>query len=412
MRRNFSRSDYRSRSHDSAHENSAALTNPDIAGRTDIPAGEAQLITTDDQLAELLAHLRAAGSFAYDSEFIGELTYIPKLCLIQAATKERIALIDPLAQIDLKPFWQLIADKSVEKIVHAGQQDIEPVHRNIGQSCANIFDTQIAAGFIALAYPVALGKLVGELLGVRLGKGLTFTHWDQRPLSAMQLRYAADDVRYLPALRAEIGKRLAAVNHEDWAREECESLCDPKQYLFDPQTQYLKIRGATSLSGQGLAILRELTVWRDGIARAHDVPPRSFLRDEILLDLARAPAKTVEKLDRVRGLPRPVEHAHGPEIVAATLRAIATPHDDLPQTHHIEPTPSERFKADALWAAAQCLCAAQSIDSSLVASRQEIGELFRGGNDLRILKGWRKQAVGEKLQNLIRDGHAEIAIAF
>jgi ribonuclease D len=56
------------------------------------------------------------------------------------------------------------------------------------------------------------------------------------------LRYAADDVRYLPALRAEMGKRLAANGHEAWAREEFESLCEPTQYQFDPQTSYMKVR--------------------------------------------------------------------------------------------------------------------------------------------------------------------------
>src|SRR4029079_14339773 len=98
-------------------------------------------------------------------------------------------------------------------------------------------------------------------------------------------------------------------------REEFDALCEPTQYQFNPQTQYLKVRNASSLSPQGLAVLRELTIWRDAIARAHDVPSRSFLRDEILIDLSRSPVKSVEKLNRVKGLPRPVEAAHGAQIV-------------------------------------------------------------------------------------------------
>ena len=123
----------------------------------------------------------------------------------------------------------------------------------LGRAPANLFDTQIAAGFAALPYPVALSKLVLEFTGVRLGKGLTFSHWDQRPLSAMQLRYAADDVRYLPLVRDKIGKRLDTLGHADWAKEECGNLCDASLYRFDPQTQYLRVRGASGLQKTGRA---------------------------------------------------------------------------------------------------------------------------------------------------------------
>src|SRR5256885_2877808 len=98
-----------------------------------------------------------------------------------------------------------------------------------------------------MAYPVSLSRLVHEMTGARLGKGLTFTHWDQRPLSAMQLRYAADDVRFLPAVRAELGKHLAASGHAPWVAEECAAQCDPAIHTFDPQRQYLRMRGAASL---------------------------------------------------------------------------------------------------------------------------------------------------------------------
>ena len=275
-RRRYSRADHRARSHENAH---AAGAGDDAAAADASPRPHhplvshdpPDLITTDEELAGLLAHLRAAGSFAYDSEFIGELTYFPKLCLIQTASAQRVALIDPLADLELRPFWELIADGSVEKVVHAGQQDIEPVFRHIGRMACNVFDTQIAAGLAGLPYPLSLSKLVLELAGARLGKGLTFSHWDQRPLSAMQLRYAADDVRYLPLVRAELGKRLDALGHAGWAAEECAALCDPVLYRFDPDTYYQRVRGATSLQPKNLAVLRELTIWRDAAAhRASD----------------------------------------------------------------------------------------------------------------------------------------------
>jgi ribonuclease D len=415
-RARYARSQHRAKQHVDAHGDShtqhAAV--PDLPG---VPRGDAELIATNEALAQLLSELRAAGSFAYDSEFIGELTYVPKLCLVQVATTQRVALIDPLAAgVDLQPFWEIIVDESVEKIVHAGQQDVEPVIRHLGREAKNVFDTQIACGFIGMAYPVALAKLVAELIGAKLGKGLTFTHWDQRPLTASQLRYAADDVRYLPALRTKIGKRLDVTGHAAWARQEFDAMCDARLYQFDPETAYLRVRGATSLSAQQLAVLRELVIWRDGVARAHDVPPRAFLKDEILVDLSRSPVKLLEKLDRVRGLPRPVEHAHGKEIVDATLRGLATPPGKFPFARTVEPSPTERFRADALWAVAQCICTGKGVDPALVTSRQEISDFLRhvrsdrGVDNTPLLKGWRREALGQPLLELMtRDGKVALS---
>src|SRR3954447_16210415 len=140
---------FRAQAHESAHAGEPVEDLPKVAHPL-VSHNPPQFVNEQDQLVELLAHLKSAGSFAYDSEFIGELTYIPKLCLIQVASSERVALIDPLVKLDLQPFWELLCDPSVEKIVHAGQQDIEPIYRNAGCRAANVFDTQICAGFIGL----------------------------------------------------------------------------------------------------------------------------------------------------------------------------------------------------------------------------------------------------------------------
>jgi ribonuclease D len=374
-----------------------------------------QLITRPDELAELLAALKAAGSFAYDSEFIGELTYLPRLCLIQAASATRIALIDPLAELDVKPFWELVADPSIEKIVHAGLQDVEPVFRAVGKPPANLFDTQITAGFAGIGYPLSLSKLVFSVVGAKLGKGLTFSHWDHRPLTDHQLRYAADDVRYLPAIRHELGKRLEGKPHTAWAREESASLADPSLHQFDPQTQWMKIRGAPMLPAMNQAILRELVAWREGAAAEEDVPPRTLVKDEILLDMARGPIESVTDLARVKGLPRPVEDKYGEAILEAAKKAKALPEAEHPTIQIYEPSPEEKFRADSLFYAAQAICAGQQIDPSLVTSRQEVGELYRlvsTGKDacsLRILRGWRREALGQKLLD-IHAGRADFSV--
>jgi ribonuclease D len=312
----------------------------------------------------------------------------------------------------------LLSDGSIEKVLHAGEQDVEPVHRLTHKPAANIFDTQIVAGFVGLAYPVGLSKLIYELLRVKLGKGLTFTHWDQRPLTGMQLKYAADDVRYLLAAHDLLDKRLQALGHASWARQECDSLCDPSRYGFDPQHDFLRLRGAGGLSPQGLSVLRELMIWRDSAARAHDVPARSFLKDEILIDMSRSPIKSIEKLARVKGLPRPVEAAHGATIVEATARGLAVPPGQRPVSKNIEPTPSERFGSESLYTVAAALSAGQSIDPALVCSRQDIAELYRAlvidlapQPELPLLQGWRSEACGKALLDLLK-GEPKIQLSW
>ncbi|HRK31601.1 MAG TPA: ribonuclease D, partial [Tepidisphaeraceae bacterium] len=251
------RTRHRSRSHDSAHADDN-LPDQNLPDHPLIPRGQATLIGDDASLHRMIDHVRAAGRCAYDTEFIGEMTYHPQLCLVQVATTTDIFLIDPLSDVALEPFWELLADPAIEKLVHAGEQDIEPVFRNIGRQAANVFDTQVAAGFCGMAYPVALSKLVLELLSIKLSKGHTFTDWQRRPLSPSQLRYAADDVRFLPAMAAQLKAQIDALNHTAWVAAECSARCAPDRYGFNSADDFYHLRGAGSLTVVQLAVLQTL----------------------------------------------------------------------------------------------------------------------------------------------------------
>lgn len=389
--------------HEQAHADQALEASPALIEHPLIPRGEATIITTQDQLVDLLSHLRESQSFAYDSEFIGELTYVPKLCLVQVATTKRVALIDPLANVDLAAFWQLICDPAVEKIVHAGDQDIEPVIRLGIGSPANVLDTQVLAAFAGWAYPTSLQKLVQGGLGIKLGKGLTFTHWDQRPLSAMQLRYAADDVRYLPALAEVLKEQVRAASNFGYAVEECGRRCASSFFHSDPNDQFRRIRAASNMSRTQLAILRELYIWRDATAQAQDIPPRALLRDEVLVALVRTNVKTEAELGRIRGMPRPVVARFANEILAALKRAAQLPPEQRPTGRHFEEEPADRFVIDALWAHIQCHFYDRKIDPAIGASRQQLADLYcrrKAGQNIAdhpLLAGWRREIVGAEL---------------
>ena len=404
---------YRAHQHRTAHLDDAPAA--EIPAMELVHRGAPTVVTTAGQFAGLIKTLRADGSFAYDSEFITERTYHPRLCLVQVASPSLIALIDPLAGFDITPFWELLADPGVTKIVHAGESDIEPVVRLLQQPAANVFDTQIAAGFIGLPYPVSLKKLVQEKTGVELGRDLGFSDWAQRPLSPIQIRYAADDVRYLLAVHRAMVTELEALGHTGEAAEECSAACAIGRFGFKPGTHYLRVRGGNLLPPRGKAVLRELTIWRDAAARLHDKPPRTLLKDEVMVDLARARPGSIAELAKVRGLPRGVADAFSGELVAACARASALPKAEWPAAEP-ELGAADKLRADTLLEVLQCICAESKLDPGLVASRKELMKFYRhvalGAGELpALLQGWRKEAAGEPLKALLT-GHSDLAGAW
>jgi len=396
---------------DASHRESHAQSELDLPPITEHPlASAAKPVTVAEAagLAEMIEHLTAAGSFAFDSEFIGERSYEPHLCLLQAATAERVYVVDPLAGADLGGLWELIARDDVEKIVLAGQQDFGPAVQHTGRPPANIMDVQIAAGFIHADYPLSLARLVETFLGVSLGKGMTFTHWDRRPLSAVQMRYAADDVRYLPAARDVIGRRLEEAGRADWARQECRAALEELSVYQPPaETLYQRVRGRDRLGRRELAVLRELAVVRDAAARHEDEPPRTLVKDGVLLAMARRRVHSLEDLDRIKGLPRPFKARYGRELAEAGARALTLPEDHWPPAA-LREMPEDRERGDRVWVEIVRFCEQRSVAPALVASRKEVVRLCHAAaagetlDEHRLMRGWRRELLGERLDELLK----------
>lgn len=371
-----------------------------------IPRGSPDLIEDGKAFDDLLAELRESGRFAYDSEFIGEQSFYPRLCLIQVATARRVALIDPLPGFDITAFWQLVADPAVEKVVHAGGQDLEPVVRHLnGTRPRAVFDTQIAAGFVGIRYPISLTGIVAEFLGVELGKGSKFSQWDRRPLSANQHRYAANDVRFLLAIHARLKQRLSEFNNHDAAAHECDALCEPSLYQFDPWQQAMRVRGTRYLSPREMVLLTALVAWRQEAARAADVPPRTYLGDGVLMELSRNPPSKHEELAELRHFPRPIHREQGPRLIEIIDEARKRDRRTLPQSAHLsEETPEEKASIAALWERVQQSCRDHGIDPTLFGSRRELSALVRlmakghVNGESRLLKGWRDRIAGHLLR--------------
>lgn len=407
---------WRDQSHQQSHAQSEEEPSPIIEHPLVSRQGPLA-VDTPGGLAAMIEHLQQAGQFAFDTEFIGERTYQSQLCLIQAATSERVFVVDALAGLDLGPFWELIVSPDVQKIVLAGQQDLAFAVQHTGRLPANVTDVQIAAGFVHAEYPLSLVRLLAQFLGVSIGKAHTFTHWDKRPLSAVQVRYAGDDVRYLPAAWQMILDKLTELGRAQWAQEEsAAALGDMLLYRSPPELIYTRVRGKERLGPRQLAVLRELAMLRDTIARNEDLPPRTVLKDPVLLAMARRPAGTLADLDDVSGLPRPIEIQYGQAIVQATARALSLPADQLPP---VEP-PEKNYapeRIDAAWAAITQRCIDNSIAPALATNRKELTRLYftaarkRQAADAiawleqhRLMRGWRRELFGDIVAGLLQQG--------
>src|SRR5262249_3110603 len=179
-----------------------------------------QLIVEPAELRECCAHLAACHHFGLDTEFVGEESYHPKLCLVQVATEEKLFLIDPFTVGPLDAFWKIVVDPTNQIIVHAGREEVRLCHLWCGQAPGNLFDLQIAAGLVGLNYPLGHGPLVSKVLKIQLSKGETLTEWRNRPLTRSQISYALDDVRYLLPIWKHLHGKLEQLGRIDWAKEE------------------------------------------------------------------------------------------------------------------------------------------------------------------------------------------------
>ncbi len=363
------------------------------------------LVRTKEQLAEVCAGLRAAGSFGFDTEFVQERNYVPRLGIVQVAAPGIEAIFDPGAIGTLDPFHELLVDPAVEKVVHSGQGDFGIFYWRTGKAPTNVFDVQVAAALVGYGERLGFGRLVELVTGKRLAKSETLTDWTRRPLTPEQIEYALDDVRPLAALRAHLGEKLRALGREEWAREELRTLEDPASYERpDPHDLWQRIR-APGLDGRALAILRELAAWREEEAMARDVPRGMLAKDDVLVELARHPPTKQGALRGIRFLDSRTADRCGADIVAATKRGLEAP--------PVEVTAFVKDDSPALAgvvALLDALLRARAQDAQVapgvIATRAQLESLAAARGtappaDLPVLAGWRRTLAGNDLLALL-----------
>jgi ribonuclease D len=356
-----------------------------------------QLVDSPQGLAECCDHLAICSAFGFDTEFIGEETFHPRLCLVQVATVERLFVIDPLAVGPLEQFWELVADPARVVVVHAGREEIRMCRQGCGRPPGNLFDLQVAAGLVGLGYPMGHAALVYQLLKVQLSKAETLTDWARRPLTGQQVQYAYDDVRYLLPLWGQLNKRLDKLDRVDWAAEEFQTHTR-RALAEDPAIErWRKLRGLGSLDRRRLAVVRELFAWREGIAERQNRPARTVVRDDLVVEIARRLPQKDKDLTVLRGLPK-YDYVG---ILDAVSRGRDMPADEWPALPERDNDPPQvALVASLLMAVLGDLCARTALTPGLTATTNDVKLLararFQGADppaESALTRGWRSRAI-------------------
>lgn len=387
---------------------------------------EFDLIESQNHFLDLCQQLSDSDWMGFDTEFVSEDCYRPDLCLIQVATQKNLAIIDPLGLKDLQPFWDLLLDPKRKIVVHAGREETLFCYRATGQLIPNLFDIQIASGFIGLEYPASYATLLQRLIGYKLDKGETRTDWRARPLSGSQLQYAAEDVAHLDELHRKLTHQLSEAGRLEWLTDEINQWLH-KLVHQENQEQWHRLSGASSLSPRSNAILRELWVWRHRLAAQRNIPPRRLVRDDLLVELARRASSDPKRIANLRGMHHPGMKQYVEPIARCIERGIEAPEIRLSKPHRGRRDDVSGLVAQLLQVALASLCRNKKIAPQLVATNEDLREWadYRLSekrssqaknkaaavpfldNLPRLLTGWRGEIFGTELDGLL---HGNIGV--
>jgi ribonuclease D len=354
-------------------------------------------ITATAELAAACRRFAAAPRLAVDTEFLRERTYLAELALVQLGNEQAVALVDPLAGLELAPLAALLTDPALPKVLHAARQDIEVLLPLTGRPLAPLIDTQLAAALLGMPAQIGYADLVQRELGHALEKSQARTDWTRRPLSAAQLEYAADDVRWLLPLAARLETRLAALGRLDWLHEDCARLTDRALYDSSVADAWQRLKGTESLPPPEQLRLRTLAAWREARALRRNLPRGWVLADDGLRLIARSAPRDLGTLKALGAMAPGAADKLGAEILAELERASQLPLDGIVQRQDPRRDLEEQARTRRLGASVKSLAAELGLAPEVLATQRDLRRIARGEAVAAVLQGWRASVLGDRL---------------
>ncbi len=349
----------------------------------------------------MLPEAGSHGLLGLDTEFMRRDTFFPKLALVQAAHDDACWLIDPLAYDAGPDLRALVADRLC--VMHSAGEDMEALSPLLGDMPPRLFDTQIAAAMCGMGPGLSYQKLVAGVLGIDIPKDETRSDWLQRPLTASQIDYAAQDVAHLAELYERLAAELERRGRMAWHAEDCARLVRrawPEPTQADPQPHRI-FRNAADWPESARVRLKRVLVWRDATARRLDKPRPWVLDDAHAAALAQEPPADAQELfERVRGQ-RALRGPQRAELLDI-LKASTTPLE-LAELAPIPAAPRGEAKrvVDAMRGVVQSTAEKLDLPAGLLCPRRLIEEFAVTGVWPDGLEGWRAGVLQADLETLL-----------
>ncbi len=374
-----------------------------------------QLIEDQHALNHLCEKLALAKVLAIDTEFVRTRTLYAKLGLLQVCDGEQVALIDPLVIEDLSPFWQLLTDNKITKVLHACSEDLE-VFLTVG-NCkpVNLIDSQIMMSFLGHGLSMGYAAMVKHFADIELDKSESRTDWLKRPLTQKQLSYASADVEYLFLIYPKILAQITPTGFLSYAQQETQAVIDKKFTVIDENEIYLNIKMNWRLSPKQLNSLKYLAIWRYQQAKKRDLPIGFVAKDHTLIALAQSNPRNMSAMFSVEGAELLDIRHRGKAMLAVLAKADKVAIEDYPATiKRLDEYPGYKQIFKKLKAFLSVLAERQGLTLENVASKKQINQFLAWQFDLNgarssaasveLLSYWRKELFAKELLEFAKQG--------
>jgi len=363
---------------------------------------EIQLITNNEDLKAICQQASKSDVIAVDTEFKRETTYYPKACLIQIATKDLTACIDPFEISDFEPLKAILYSPDITKIFHAGRQDLEIFYFLFDKIPTPIFDTQIAATLLGFADQVGYGNLTKKMLNIELDKSLTRADWEKRPMSKKQIEYAANDVIYLLKIYHLQIQQLKETERLNWLKKDFDFLSNENLYKPSPNDAWKKIKNYNRMNKVQRCIVYKISQWREEVALKRNRPRTFIIKNQSIIDIANQKPTNLNELEEIRDIHPNLIKRDGQKLIeliekASTMQESDCPHAKKPIILNSDQT----LLLSSLQTVIQLNAKKHKIDSSYLCTKKELEKVILHEEDAALLHGWRYELAGKDVVRFI-----------